>query len=158
MAGRPPDFDEETKGAFVAALERLGSIRAAAAACGVAERTVHRHKQQDEDFADACARAQGRLAGKLLGVARDLAIEGVLEQVYDKDGNLVRERRRYSERVLLRWLARLMPDDWSDTIKVDKTVSGRVEHEHSGAIKVEDMTTEQRRLVRRLLTEDPARN
>lgn len=165
MAGRPPNTPNKmtptAKATFLLALARLGNHRAAAASIGVHVMTTIRHRQADPDFAEACEKALGRLGEELVSTARMLAIEGVAEPIFDRAGMEIGTKRRYSERVLLRWLARLMPEDWNDKVQVDQTIAGKVEVEHKGAIRVQDLAPKQRRLVRELLgdgAEDPSRN
>lgn len=144
------------KGAYLLALQRLGSQRAAAASIGVHETTIINHRKKDPAFAEACEKAKGRLAEELVGTARKLAIQGVEEPIFDRSGNQIGTKRKYDARVLLRWLARLLPEEWSDTVKVDTTVTGTVEHEHKGTLRVEDLTPRQQRLMRELLGDEPA--
>jgi len=118
---KPNTFDAETRAAFLLALERLGELGPAAAAAGVSEPTVWRYRAKHPEFEEECAAALNRLGGDLLGVARLIGIKGLVEKSYDKDGNLIREKTTYDTRVLLKWLARLYPDQWGDKIAVDQT-------------------------------------
>ena len=150
-------FDAEKRGAFCLAMERTGEISAAAAAVNISRTTVYDAIKRDPEFAADVAKAKGRLLERLLGTAKTVAIEGIVEKFYDKDGNVTREVRRYDTRVLLAWLKRLAPE-WGDRVKVDQKVehTGTVEHQHSGRIEVEKMTTEQRDAARAFLATLPA--
>lgn len=165
---KPPTRFTETKRAeFLLQLTRLGSYRAAAAAIGVHAITVMRYRQGHPDYQEQCQSAKDGLLKELVGTARRLAIEGVEEMVFGKDGKQLRDangqpvvRRKYSERVLLRWLARLDPDNWSDTVKVDQTVRGKVEHV-PGSFHPKDLSPRRRAAMREMLrrdNDDPSRN
>lgn len=154
--GLPHDFDDEAKGAFVLALQRLGNYQAAAAAVGFSVDTVWRHRKEDKDFAEACKRAKARLLGELLGVVREFAITGVVEKFYDKEGNLVREKKYISEKLLDKWLRVLAPEQWGEKLAVKEEGTVEHRHEHVGRIEVEKMTPAQRRAARQFLATFPA--
>ena len=75
----------------------------------------------------------------------------------NQNGKVISTKRVYSERILLKMLARLDPAGWSDKVQVDQKVTATVRQR----IKVEDMTPAQRTAARRFLAtipDDPARN
>ena len=149
-------FTDELRGAFLLALARLGEVPAAAASVGVSKRTAYRHMAEDPDFKEACQIAVGRLTEELLTIARQIAIEGVVVEITtDPKTGKVTEKRKHDARLLEKWLKRFLPE-WKDTVKVDHEVSGAIEHK--GRIDVANLSTEQKRLVRRLLVEDVGRN
>lgn len=147
-------FTSEVKQTFLLELQRLGSIRAASSTLGISASTIRRHRASDPMFDAGCEQALSVLGKELISVARKLAIDGVERKTYDKFGNVTRVERIHNERVLLRWLERLMPNEWGNKKQIDHTVDGKVEHKHTGAIKVEDLTQDQQRMARKLLQSD----
>lgn len=152
--GTPYRFNDEVKATFLLELARLGSYSAACASSGIHTNTVLNHRKADPEFQVLCDRALNDLKQELITVARRLAIDGIEEKTYDREGRVIRTRTRYDVKVLLRWLASLDPINWSDVKKVETQISGKVDHEHSGEIKVEDMTKDQQRAARTLLKTD----
>lgn len=145
----PYKFDAERKAAFVLAFERCGGeISAAAAAVKVSRVTVYTHLKNDPEFAEAVEQAEGRIDEMMMAQVKRLAIDGVEEPMFDKTGKQVGVRRKYSERVLLAWLKR-RNREWRDHLHVDKTVQGRVEHEHR--VTPRELPKEARNRVRDLL-------
>jgi hypothetical protein len=133
-------------------LAKTASHKAASAAVGVAYCTAWKWRKRDDVFAAACDDALGRAYGELLAVARKLAIEGLVEETYDKAGNVVSRRRKYSERILLKFLAKLDPAGWGDKLHVDGKQTVELEDKR---LPVEKMTPEQRRLARNFLRSIP---
>jgi hypothetical protein len=151
-SGPPPAFTERLRALFLEKLAELGNYGAAAAAVGVSYHTTLRYRKAHPEFQEQCDAAQLRLNRELVTAARQHCIEGmVVERVTDKNGN-VTEKRKYDTRVLLRWLARRMPEEWGDEKRVK--IEGEVQHEHSGAIELTDLSAKQQRLVRQLLLPD----
>ena len=162
-AGRPSGtndkFDEETRGAFLLALERSGEYTAAAASVGVSYSCALDYRNRHPEFEEACKRARGRLIGELMASVRKMAIDGItVEEVVGADGKSRVLKKRFSERVLLKWLSRL-ERKWGDKVQVEQ--SGTVQHVHAGRIEVEQLTKEQRHAARRFLAtlpDEPSRN
>ncbi len=154
--GYPTKFDEEKRGAYLLALERSGEVTAASASVGVCRQTIYQHMHDDDGFRDACERAVGRLIEKAMAVAKTLALEGLVEKFYDpKTGELVREKRTYSERILLKLLARHQPREWGDKVAIDQTVKGDVKVTR---VEPKELTRPARNRVRDLLDELPSNN
>lgn len=161
--GRPkntPDrFTAARKEAFLVALERSGEYKAACAAVAISYQTVYEHRQRSAEFQTACDDALGRQYDELMKIARKLAVEGLVTETYDKHGKVISSKRVYSERILLKMLARRDPAAWSDKVQIDQKVSGEVKHRR---IKVEDMTRSQKRAARDFLKtipdDDPRQN
>lgn len=159
MRTRKPDrFTADVRASYVKALEKLSSHKAASAAVGVHYTTAWKWRKKEPEFEAECEAALGRFYGELLAVARKLAIEGLVEETYDKHGKVISCKRRYSERVLLKYLMKLAPKAWGDKVQVDGKTTVEV---HDKRIKAEDMTPVQRRAARRFLStvpDDVARN
>ncbi len=159
MRKRPPEkFTDDVRAAYLEALAQTASYKASAAHVGVHYTTALRWRQKDAAFQEACDTALSSHYRELLAAARQWAIDGIIEETYDKAGNVTGKRRRRSERILLRMLARANPAAWGDKVQVDS--KGTVEIQDK-RIKTEDMTPEQLRAMRALLAtipDDPARN
>ena len=154
----PAKFTPAVRAAYVEALGKLASHKAAAAHVGVAYCTAWKWRKKDPIFAAECEQALGEAYGELLHVARKLAIEGLVIETLDKAGNVIKTERRYSERILLRMLARLDPAGWSDKLHVDSKTTVELSDKR---IKVEDMTPAQKRAARdylRTVPDDVSRN
>lgn len=165
MAGRPPKrtvrgrhpgdchrFTPEVRAAFLVALRRTGVITAAAAAVGIAVRTINYHRHKDSEFDDQVAEALGLLDEEMMDQVRKLAIDGVIETLYDKNGNEIGERRRYDSKLLLAWLRRQDTLSWAPQVHV----SGAIAHDHSHRVEAERrLTPEQRRAARAFLNTLP---
>jgi len=145
-------WNPEVRASFLLALQRSGSVNAAAAAVGIYESVVRYHRDHDEEFAAECKRAMDLLAEELMGVVREHAVRGVItKEVRNDTGAVVVRERRYSERLLLAWLRKQESGSWTERVAVDQKHSGTVEHKHSGRIEVEHYTPEQRRKAREFL-------
>jgi len=156
--GRPAGTDTtmtpEVRAAFLLALERTGAWKASCAAVGISYSTMKNCRDRDPEFADDCARALGRLEDQMMQQVKHLALEGVEEPIFDRNGNEIGTRRKFSERVLLAWLRKQESGSWLDKGKVK--VEGSVEHQHR--VQVEDLTPKQRRMARDLLADIESRN
>lgn len=152
MVKYPLKFDAERQEQFLRLMEDSGEVTACAAAVGVHRQTVYGAMQRDPAFKERVEIARMKLGQKALARAKHLAIDGVLETTYDKDGNVIKERRVYSTRLLLRLMERHFPE-WGDKVQIDQTVSGEVEHVHS--VKPRDLSRAARMKVRELLAELP---
>lgn len=159
MRTRRADKHKATvRAAYVEALQKLASHKAASAAVGVHYTTSWKWRKNEADFAEACDRALGRSYGELLAVARKLAIEGLVVETFDKAGNVVSRKRVYSERILLKFLAKLDPAGWSDKVQLDSKSTVEIRDKR---IRAEDMTPGQRRAAREFLAtlpDDVSRN
>jgi hypothetical protein len=96
--------------AFIRALAETGVVRIAAASVGMSERSAHRLalRHDAESFRvawDAALQIAARRGASLLF---EYALEGVTETIW-RDGEIVRQRRRPSERALFFLLTRLDP-------------------------------------------------
>ncbi|MBI1213781.1 MAG: hypothetical protein GC190_20160 [Alphaproteobacteria bacterium] len=113
---------------FLSALASTGSIAAAARTIGRARSTMHSAIGADPAFKLEVESATDAYVSKLLQQAHRLAIDGVSTPIFDRDGEQVGERVKYSERVLLKLLER-RDADFAPKTTVEHT--GRVEHQHS---------------------------
>lgn len=159
MAGRRPyKFDDpDLRSLFLARLREIGEIAPTAAAVGVSRQCVYDTLNRDESFAEACQRAIDELRASAHDTLRKIAIEGVTEKRYDKEGNLVAEITKYDTRALLRFLARHDPS-WREGVQVDQKVSAEVTHKR---VDPKDIPKDARNRLRDALAslpEDPSEN
>lgn len=89
---------------FIAALAETGCVSEACAEVGLTPRSAYKLRQHPKGaaFRAAWDHAQHLAATRLTALAWERAIHGAVERVY-KDGELVAERRKPSERLLM-WL------------------------------------------------------
>jgi hypothetical protein len=149
---KPEKFTAAVRAAYIEALARLASHKAASAHVGVHYTTAWKWRKREPEFEASCEAALGRAYGELLTVARKLAIEGLIVETFDKAGNVITRKRVHSERILLKYLAKLDPAGWGDKVQVDSKATVEVTDKR---IRVEDMTTAQKRAARRFLETVP---
>lgn len=107
---RRDGWTAERQVAFIEALAETGCVAFAARSVGMSARSAYRlaARADAREFAEAWDCALALAARALAGLAFRYASEGMVEQVW-KDGVLVSERRRPSERLLIFLLSRLDP-------------------------------------------------
>lgn len=145
---KPSKFTPERQAVFLTALAKNGEIVASAAVANVSRQLIYDRQNSDPAFKAACKRAKGKLLEELVDVARKLAIEGLVEKQYDRSGREIGEKVKFSERVLLKWLARVAPAEWGDKLRVDQKITAKVTHR---TVKPKDLSPESRAHVRGLL-------
>lgn len=141
----------EVKAAYLIALERSGCYKAAAGSVGVTDNCARYWRNKDPQFKEDCDRARGVLRDQLMRQLKKLAIDGVTEPIFNKHGEEVGQRRKFSERALLAWLRREETGSWAPTNQVTHKVEGTVEHKHTGRVEIDALTAEQRRAARAFL-------
>ena len=121
--------------AYLEALVMTGSHSAACKTIGVSRRSVAAHIEAHDEFAEEVAEAKAAFADKLLATARMLGVEGVEIPIFHA-GQVVGSRREISERILLKLLEKIGPDEFraSDKIVHEHTHSGEVRHVIAPAI------------------------
>jgi len=145
-------FTPMARAEFLEELAVLGSMRSAAAAAGIASSVIDYHKAGDPTFAEDIADALDRHDRLLMQQVKKMALDGiVVAEVRNDHGVVIRQERKYSERLLLAYLKRQESGSWADRVQVNQTVTGKVEHQHSGRIEVESLSPEQRRKARDFL-------
>lgn len=102
---------------YLDALAVHGNVSKAARAAGMRLKTVLQYRKADEQFAEAEELAQQEAADALEWAARERAVNGVEEQRYDKDGNLIATRTVYSDSLLTLLLKGAKPDKYADRSK-----------------------------------------
>jgi hypothetical protein len=123
-----PDFDPvprrrkrhdgwtpERQRAFIKALARTGSVSHAAAEINMAKEGAYqlRLHPQGESFRKAWDAALDFGVQRLEDIALERAINGVLEPVFGRDGQ-IGERRRYNDYLLMFLLRHRLPDRYGD--------------------------------------------
>ena len=99
-------FVAERQVAFLEALATSGSVRAAARRARVSHQTCYRARRSSAAFGRAWDAALVVARGAAEAKLADCAMNGVVEEVW-YHGDLVGQRRRFSDRLLLAHLARL---------------------------------------------------
>ncbi len=123
-----PDFDPvprrrkrhdgwtpERQRAFIEALARTGSVSHAAAEINMAKEGAYqlRLHPKGESFRKAWDAALDFGVQRLEDIVLERAINGVLEPVFGRDGQ-IGERRRYNDRLLMFLLRHRLPDRYGD--------------------------------------------
>jgi hypothetical protein len=95
---------------FIQVLAETGIVRIAAAAVGMTERSAHRLalREDAESFCQAWDAAVQIAARRGASMLYEYAFEGVVETIW-RDGEIVGQRRRPSEKALFFLLSRLDP-------------------------------------------------
>lgn len=101
---RPDGWTAERQRNFIAALAETGCVSEACAEVGIKPRSAYRLRQHPgaEAFRKAWDHAQSLAAARLTALAWERAIHGTAECLY-KNGELIAERRRPNDRLLM-WL------------------------------------------------------
>jgi len=136
--------DPNTRALFLAALGESGELSPSAAAAGVSRSCVYDHLDRDPQFASECDAAVGRLRQQAHETLKRLAVDGVPEPIFDKDGVQVGERRKYDVRALLRLIER-HDRQWRAGIDIEQKV------EVKGKVDISQMGTEDKAALRDLL-------
>lgn len=132
------------KAAFLAALRKTGSVRAASRLATPGNKTVHGPHttfrdamRRDPEFSAAVQEALDEALGALEAEAMRRAVEGYKRPIYQK-GQLVGYETVYSDNMLLTLLRARAPETYSD--RRDVRVTGAVTHLHGTiSISAEDL-------------------
>ena len=126
----------------------LGAVLVVA---GCSSHTLYEAARQNEEFRDALEAAKGVFLATLEQEAYRRAVTGVdTVKSIDKLGNPV-VVRVYSDALLAKLLVANGPEKHGQKIRVDKRVSGTVDHEHTAKIDVAALKGEDRDALRGLL-------
>lgn len=102
-------FDDIQKKIYCDELANFGLKGQAGRAAGVSMNTVHRHREDDPDFAEAEQVAIDQYAQKIINHHQNLCLEGELHQTFDKDGKVIGEKRVYPIQLIAMELKRVEP-------------------------------------------------
>jgi hypothetical protein len=94
---------------FLATLAETGSVHLAADAARLSARSAYHLRTRSPAFAKAWDTALQLSVGRLSAIVFDRAINGRVEQIYGRGGDLIGERRVPSDKLLTWLLARLDP-------------------------------------------------
>ena len=97
---------------FLARFRQTANVRAACAYAGICRDTAYRWKEQDDWFREQWESAIRDFTDLFDMRGKQIAVEGVQEPIVAM-GQIVGYKTTFSERFLLRWLERHMPDDWA---------------------------------------------
>ncbi len=100
---RKDGWTPERQRAFIGALADSGEVLAAARSVGMSDTAAHtlRRPPGAEGFAAAWEAALAASSGRLVDIAFDRAINGVDDEIIDKEGNHIYTKRKYNDRLLM---------------------------------------------------------
>lgn len=122
--GAIPVFTEEKKTRYLEHLERYGYCSLAARSVGIILGTVENNRAHDPEFAQAEKMALKLRGDRLASRLEAEAIEGSVSTTFDKDGNVLNERRVY-ESNLRSLVLRRYGDAYIEKSEVDITSGGQ---------------------------------
>lgn len=150
--GRPLSVTPAVKVAVCEHVAKHGwTPGAAAARAGCAPSTLWKALHADPDFVDALEMAKGVFLATLEAEAHRRAVTGV-ETVkgIDAKGKPIMHTV-YSDPLLIKLMVANGPEKHGHTLRVDKRVSGTVNHEHSARIDLDTLGGEDRAALRGVL-------
>ncbi|MBV9528895.1 hypothetical protein [Sphingomonas sp.] len=133
LRSRYDGWTAERQRAFIAALAETGCVSEACAEVGITPRSAYRlrHHPRADAFRKAWDHAQSLASPRLAALAWERAVHGVTDRLY-RNGELVAERRRPSDRLLMWLLAHHNPTAYGWAAKPPATAPDRsffvVEH------------------------------
>lgn len=100
---RKDGWTPERQRAFIGALADSGEVLAAARSVGMSDTAAYtlRRAPGAEGFAAAWEAALAASSGRLVDIAFDRAINGVDDEIIDKEGNHIYTKRKYNDRLLM---------------------------------------------------------
>jgi len=162
---------EQRREAYLQALRQTGAYGRAARALVALEgqdpdasvdpdSTFRVQRRKDPAFREACLDARRAFAENVLEPeAIRRAVEGVSEPIFNKEGEQIGERRRYSDLLLRDMLRVTNREEWGNRLDVEKTVTvnERREVDVNLSVSFETLDDRQReKLVRMYRAELPA--
>lgn len=130
MANTP--ISPKQKAQALDAIGRGMSDTAAAVEAGFDRHNFRTWRESDPDFAAAYEQARGQGNDAIRDEIRRRAVEGETETWTDKQGNEHTTVKRSD--LLLIFLAKSRMPEFRDNLKVDQTINGRVQVDHSALI------------------------
>lgn len=147
---RNQDFTPELKRQYCEALAKTASLVQAAVDLGVHPNTVRKHRKEDPAFDDAVLTALAQFRDMLQATARGRAVDGVVKPIYQRGVRVdKKDNIEYSDGLLIRMLEKHDPEFKSRTSTEATTTNVNI---NLPAADIESLTTEQRRLLRELIT------
>lgn len=100
---RKDGWTPERQRAFIGALADSGVVITAARSVGMSDSSAYtlRRAPGAEGFAAAWEAALAASSGRLIDIAFDRAINGVDDEIIDKEGNHIYTKRKYNDRLLM---------------------------------------------------------
>lgn len=123
----PKKFTFDKQKQFLEDFAKTGNMTVSAKKAGVSRQLIYHAKERSERFKRMFETAKEVAIDMLEEEARNYAVDGkVTYEEYDENGNLVAQRKEYSEKLLLRLLEAHRPDtydsDEPDGIQGDITI------------------------------------
>jgi len=112
---------DRLKHLFLQNLRLTAEVSSSAKVIGITTTSLYTHRKKDREFAKDWDEAITEAAGRFEEEAYRRGLKGVEKPVYYQ-GKIVGKERVYDNKLLLRSLARLLPDKWGD--KVEHTGPG----------------------------------
>ena len=113
-------FDDAKKAVFIRTLAQTGKRVLALHAANVDHHTVFRHERSDSEFKEAMEMAKDFFKARTVAKIEQDAIEGHLEQYFDKDsGAITRERRVFETKLREMILRAKAEEEYADKKHVD---------------------------------------
>lgn len=112
------------KAGFIEHLRKHGNISAAARSVNVERKAAYDAKQTDLDFAAQWEDAIEEATDALEAEARRRALEGILVESYDKDGNLRSTRMEYSDTLMIVLLKAHRPEKFKERFSGEVNTKG----------------------------------
>ena len=118
-------FDDDAKARVIRFVEQEGpNLVLCGRIAGIRGVELLRHLKMDEEFSDDFEVAKAIFHQKLEREAYRRAVDGVLENVYNKDGDIVGEKLVYSDRMLEILLKANMPEKYREQHNVNQGAPG----------------------------------
>lgn len=138
-------FDDDQKNTYLTELAKHSLKGRAAQAAGVSSSTIDNHRKNDPEFQEAEIQALAEYRDSIVEHLTTLAVEGIEVRRYNKDGDLIEERRDYPIRLIELEAKRVEPE-YRDRSSVDLNTQGGGVLVAPAGQSVEDWVAEQKKL------------
>lgn len=118
------------KRAMAVALATNGIVSKSAKAVGITPKTHWKWRKEDPEYAADIREANFIYKERLEAEADRRAVDGVIEEIFDKEGNVIGQRTKYSDSLLMFRLKALDRKKYGDRTEVslkDKVLNERIE-------------------------------
>ena len=145
----PYKWSKELEDAAIEAFGECPEYGIAASAAGVSRNTLTHYYHTKPDFKARMDEARSKFVKSLIKEALRRGRDGYAELKQGKDGTFY-DVTKYSDSLLTTLLKKYEPM-FNEKVKVEQTVTGKVEHEHKHKIDPQKLDKESRDLVEQLL-------
>lgn len=116
-------FDDARKKIFLQNLLQYGKVQLACEAAGVSRRTVAAHRKKDDFFDMAFDDIIEWRSEQIVARIEHQAMEGSVDKSFDKEGNLVGERKKYETALRVKILERYGGEEYRKGSKSEVEVN-----------------------------------